>query len=345
MRLEAASMIRAVVLLAMLQGAGACAAETELHRIRLHNRMGGSVTVSRDGGGTWAVVGHVLRPDRGYVHEIKDKEFTAADWAPDSAVAATAVNAIHLKVGMGRHATVMTVQPREFIDKAVAEKVASYLAEDASIYTDIPAGTGIFGAEAAPFVGDPVELVVGDRVTSLPAGYRPAVGDVLQIRVVRPAGTPSRIVFENRFGGSVMAIYPDGQLRVAQVYRPVTGVGRFGGSQFAAVGDVRANHPGVICVSTSPVGQIGGFQIVPSTHASHRDLDYVRAKAVWLVVGPIGALQRDLEGSSPLFRGHLRPRASRVQVRVNGGPWQELGAAVGLQESALMAVTHVQIVP
>ena len=101
----------------------------------------------------------------------------------------------------------------------------------------------------------------------------------------------------------------------------------------------------VLCISTAPTGQIGGFQIVPSEHASHPDLDYVRAKAVWMVLGPPGALQQDLEGTYPIFRGYFRPVRSRVRVRLDGGPWTDLPVVAGLKEGALKKVTHLAVYP
>lgn len=316
----------------------------EISRLRLVNRMGGLITLSEDGGGSYRTVGHVIRPNRGSIHRIKDREFTASDWAPIGTVVASAVNAIHLKVDQQSHASVLTLQPWEFLVEEKASRQASYLDQAASIHTDIRAGTSIFGGPWSPFVGNPVEKVVGSSVQELPRGYVPRIGDVLQIRILRSARPPVAIELENRFGGSVMAVYSDGSRgRIAQVLRPVTGVGRFTGTQFAEVGEVRANHPGVVCVSTSPVGQIGGFQIVPSIHASDADLNYVRAKAVWLVVGPVGAVQPDLEGRPPLFSGYVRPRLSRVQVRLKGGDWREVPTAAGLKEGALLAVTHLRL--
>jgi hypothetical protein len=318
---------------------------TELHRLRIENRLAGLISVSRDRGTTWKVIGHVIRPNRGIVHAIQDKEFTAADWAPMGSVAATAVNALHLKFDQKRHACALTIQPRELLAKETADAVASYLAPDASIYTDIPGGTQIF-ADNAPFLGNPVEVVRSHQTTRAPRGYLPQIGDILQIRVLRPVDMPRYIELENRFDGSVFEIYRDGSRnRIAQVMRPVTGVGRFGGTQYAGPGRLRANHPGVICVCTSPAGKIGGFQIIPSTHASSPDLDYVRGKGVWMVLGPIGALQPDLEGKGPLYCGYLRPMVTRVDVRIKDGPYKPLPVVAGLKENALMAVTHIRITP
>lgn len=320
-------------------------ASREVHRIQIVNRAHGPVAISRDSGRTWRHVGRVLRPNVGVVHWVQDREFTASDWAPLSSVAACAVNAIHLKFDQDKHASVLTIQPREFSQGARARAAASYMAQDASIYTDIPAGTGIFAADA-PLVGNPLELATTAGNIPVPKGYVPRPNDILQIRVLEPIHLPERIEFENRFGGSVMLHDKDGTPhRIAQVLRPLMGIGRFTGTQYARPGVVRANHPGVLCISTAPAGQIGGFQIVPSQHASHPDLDYVRAKAVWMVLGPVGALQQDLEGTYPIFRGHFRPVRSRVRVRLNHGPWTDLPVLAGLKEGGLKTVTHLAVYP
>lgn len=317
----------------------------ESHRIQVVNRSFGPITISRDHGKTWKQVGTVLKPNAGVVHWVQDKEFTASDWAPLSSVAATAVNAIHLKFDQGKHASVLTFQPREFLDDAKAKNAASYMAQDASLYTDIPAGHGIF-AEDAPLVGNPLELVTTTGAVPIPKGYVPRMNDILQIRVLEPVHLPERIEFENKFAGSVIVHEKDGSMRrVAQVLRPFMGIGRFTGSQYAKPGVVRANHPGVLCIATSRTGEIGGFQIVPSEHASHPDLDYVRAKAVWMVLGPVGAIQQDLEGTYPIFRGYFRPMRSYARVRIDNGPWVELPVLSGLKEGALKKVTHLALYP
>ena len=88
-------------------------------------------------------------------------------------------------------------------------------------------------------------------------------------KIIRPSQTFKRIVFENVFDGKVTGYYGGQSGKVlGRVLKPVTGSGRFGGSTYIGPGLLRANHPGVICVSTGPVGKPGGFQIVPAVHAS-----------------------------------------------------------------------------
>jgi hypothetical protein len=88
----------------------------------------------------------------------------------------------------------------------------------------------------------------------------------------------------------------------------VQGVGRFVGSYFSEVGRLRANHNGVIDISTSPRGAVGSFQIVPANHAMSPETHYIRELTQWMVVGPVSALDPSWEGTGPLFSSFLRPR-------------------------------------
>ncbi|MFP3904742.1 MAG: hypothetical protein ACLFWB_10920, partial [Armatimonadota bacterium] len=130
---------------------------------------------------------------------------------------------------------------------------------------------------------------------------------------------------------------------IGQVLRPVVGIGRFEGTLSAAPGRLRANHCGVIDISTSPVGKVGGFQIVPREHASSPEVPYISTNTQWMVVGPADVRDPSWEGTPPLFAGYLLPsyRADditgghedwmnrtlsrlMVQVRYNGGEWENM---------------------
>jgi hypothetical protein len=125
---------------------------------------------------------------------------------------------------------------------------------------------------------------------------------------VRLKYIPEGVEFENRFGGISwvkeigLDAYP-----IGQVLKPVVGCGRFLGTQYAGTGRIRANHPGVIDISTCPEGVTGGFQIIPRDHSMSPEMTNARAKTQWMVIGPLYALDPSWEGLPPLFTDYLYP--------------------------------------
>ena len=233
--------------------------------------------------------------------------YTAARWVGDGKVAATAVNAIHIKTSTEADGggVIFSVLPKEFLKKPKVYK--SYLSPDSSIYTDIPAGEGIFGGGYAPFVGNVVMVSQLARpVVAIPKGYVPQISDKIYVMVDRPVDYPKEMIFENKFGGKITTVYFNGEEKVSgQVLRPVVGVGRFDGTKYASVGRIRANHAGVIDISTSSLGKIGGFQIVPAQHGS--GMQYARENTQWMVVGPADVADPSLEGRAPFFKFFIKP--------------------------------------
>ncbi len=317
----------------------------EVYRWRLENAPGGAVEASEDGGQTWRRVGTVVRPVLATA-----VGFTASRWGQAGTVVASGANAVHVKVGDapdGR-GVIFSVWPQ---GTAWAPH---------GVVTDIPGGKGIFGGRYSAFVGNPV-WVEGPEGLRPAAGWTPAPGARLVVVVHRPARTPAEVEFENRFGGLVRARYLDGaEQLLAVVLRPVAGVGRFGGTQYVGVGRIRANHPGVIDVSTSPVGEVGGFQIIPRDHAHSPELVGAILGTQWMVVGPLNPLDPSPQGTAPLFRAFLAPRYDPddlheedwqrrvserflVLCRVDGGPWGLFPPLVGRRDDALLRVTHIKI--
>lgn len=308
----------------------------EAFRIRVVNRGNGPVEVSRDAGRTWVEIGRVVTP----AIKVNPKGYTASKWAEKSAVCACAVNAIHVKVRnhteSGRGVIFSLAPAGDLVG-------ATELKPGGTIVTDIEPGAGIFGGGLSPYVNSPVRIV-REEIERLPADYVPSEGDELVIIVMEPPRAVAELIFENRFGGLITLRYVGGESKVIGcVLRPVVGVGRFPGTVDAAAGRIRANHPGVIDISTSPLGMVGGFQIVPKGHAESPEVYYVRRDTQWMVVGPVSALDPSWEGIAPLFSGYLAPNyrpddlrgqhedwmqrlLSRclVQARIEEGPWQSL---------------------
>jgi len=324
-----------------------------LFQVTFDNTRGGAITAGETG--NEVTIGKVLVP----ANDVNGQGYTASGWAPQGRVAATAVNAVHLKIkDTDPKATIMSILPKELYGNP--EDFNSMYKSSASIITNMPGGTGFFGGGYAPFIGNPVLVDTGAGFEPLEPDYVPAQGHKLRILVQRPKKFPASITFENRFGGRVILAYPDGEEKViAQVFKPIYGVGRFGGSEFAGVGRIRANHTGVICVSTSPFGEIGGFQILPENHGMSTEMVTARTLTQWMVVGPKSIDDPSTEGVAPLFRYFMRPvyypmgaegRTVEqmldmfiVQVQRANGPWERMPEFTGRNDTAMTDLTAVRI--
>lgn len=314
----------------------------ERFRLRIHNQVSGSVMVSLTEGATWFPIGQVLIPNSGALHTVKEGEFSAVKWAPTSSVAATAVNAIHLKLShKGSHGELISLLPKEVM--AWREAGMSYAGEPSSVYLDHAAGTGPFGLEWSVRVGDPLYLKEGDRWVPWPEGRVPQLNDEWMVIARESAIKGWSIEIENRADGRVVMHWPHHPSQVvARVIKPMSGSGRFPGTLYQSVGRIRANHPGVIDVSTSPFGQVGGFQIVPHQHGQSAQLRFTLTSPVYMVIQPLEG-EPPLEGQWPLFRGLIQP-GDRVEAMVNG-VWQPMPESIGKDTSRLSVVEAIRISP
>lgn len=283
--------------------------KVEIARLRLQNVAGGLIEGSRDGGTTWTVIGHIVLP----VVKVNRMGYNASKYGPPGTVVASAVNAIHLKAGQN------TEQDRGIIWSLApapepgvnSNSLQTEVSPASAAYTDMPGGSGVFGGVFTPFVGNTISLDPqrNNGLVPLPDGYVPHLGDSWVIVIARPRHYPEEIVFENRFGGRITIKYRYEEPKViGEVLKPVLGIGRFVGSYYASTGRLRANHNGVIDISTSPRGAVGSFQIVPANHAMSPETHYIRELTQWMVVGPASVDDPSWEGTAPLFSGFLRPR-------------------------------------
>ena len=306
----------------------------------IENQYSGRIFVAAEG--ETRVVGEVLKPA-----EKLSKGFEASKYALPGSVAATAVNAIHIKVKDEVEPYVFSILPFE-ISLKLKEDVHSYLNVSSSIFTDVKAGAEIFGGDYAPFVGSRVMFSREGDTSFISQGYEPRAGDRIIIPIEEPDPLLYQIIFENKINGSIWAkYYGDEWFKIGRVLKPLTGVGRFEGTEYTDVGRIRANHPGVIDISTSPLGKIGGFQIIPSFHASN-----VLNKSVmfqWMVVEGLGE-NAGIEGLPPLFSSYLRPvysdnilRRYSVDIKTEDGKWGNIPSLTGRQDYALRNVTHIRI--
>ncbi|MDR1730492.1 MAG: hypothetical protein LBR61_00200 [Synergistaceae bacterium] len=276
--------------------------------------------------------------------------YTASRWGTPGTVCASAVNAIHILVdveeGRGRIFSLVPVVT-----------VAPAAPEGAFFSIQSPAGTGLFGG-FAPLTGSKVFIETAQGRE--PMKRLPREGETLLIESALPERPFVWMIdFENRPGGRVIAWTKNGPETAARVVHPVTGVGRFGGTEFQSVGRIRASHAGVIDVATSFRGQVGGIQIMPLQHAlTSREMEGAWSMTQWMIVAPLPG-RPPLEGTFPLFRGNLVPgtqlddkltsiwsdwgRKPLILGRFDGGPWRRLPAVSGRVDDALRTLTHLRI--
>lgn len=301
-----------VFALILLSAASSFAAPdfTEAYRIFIENKNDGRIAVSVDQGKIFMEAGKVLVP----VNARDEDGYSASRFIATGEVAASAINAIHIKAG--RQKAIFSILPKEFLNSS--KKTNSYLNKSSSIYTNISMNHSIFGGSFSPVVGSEV-LVNG---ISMPDNYFPKVGDWFMIQVSRPQKYPVEIVFQNKFQGKVVMKFDDGaEENIAYVLKPVAGVGRFAGTQYLNAGRIRANHAGVIDISISNPPQAGGFQIVPAAHAEDPEMKKTRIMNQWMVVGPEDLSGKPLEGMAPLFKNYLKPSYNEEDIFAQD--WEE----------------------
>lgn len=276
--------------------------------------------------------------------------YTASKWGHKNSVCATAVNAIHLLVNIenGRGRT-LSILPSGTYAPASGES---------SFFTlSGKPGSGLFGP-FSPTVGSSCTVISSSGNTRhLPSDGLFFPDETLMI-VSHLNMEAFLIDIENRPGGRVLFWDEHGLSIIGRVIRPVGGIGRFGGTQFQDVGRIRANHTGVIDISTSPEGTIGGFQILPLSHARSEEMKNAWLLTQWMIIAsPEGITQ--LSGEPPLFSGLLKPGTnkkeelwdiwssylgrSHVLCRKNGAEWVSLPVTAGRNDSALSGITHLRI--
>lgn len=322
----------------------ATAGAEPLYRISLPLTLGGKVQAVLPDGRTF-----FLGTVTGLPTSTRWPGYTASKWAAPGTVAASAVNAVHLTLSVdGDAGRTMSILPLHTVAPAAGEK--------AFITLDVPAGTGFFGGWAPP-VGTCVTVKKKDgTMVPLDRNGLPSPGEEMFFEV-EERKRPYIIDVENRPGGRVLGWYAEGPKVLARVIRPVRGVGRFGGTEFQGLGRIRANHCGVIDVSTARRGVVGGFQVLPFLHSKSKEMGGAWQLTQWLIVASETAVP--LPGTTPLFLGNLVPgcqmtdrlwdiwstygRKPLVLCRIEGGPWEKLPERGGKNDHALDRVTHLRI--
>ncbi len=334
-----------LAVLMCLLARGAYAEPEEIFRLEIPATVGGVVRAVRPDGMVWEL-GRVTRVPT----SSKSPGFTASAWAESETVVATAVNAIHITIDVENgHGRILSILPSETIAPAAGASAA--------FVVDCPAGRGIFGGWA-PIVGSRVRVRRADGTyRDLTKGDLPAQGEVLVIWVTEDPDAPYMFDIENRAGGEVRAYRKGKSSVIARVEHPVSGSGRFDGTMFQRRSALRGNHCGVICISTSNFGDIGGFQIIPYEHAFSTEMRDVVNRTQWLIVRSVDG--EKMTARAPLFRGTFTPgaqvgeklwdfwstygRRSLVLCRVDGGEWKRLDAVAGKDDHAFEHITHLRI--
>ena len=278
--------------------------------------------------------------------------FTARAWAQDGTVSASAVNAIHITLSVEK-------EKGRIISLLPAHTIAPAAGASSSFIVDCAAGTKLFGAWS-PLTGSRARVRRADgSLRTLTKDALPQPGETLVIWVTEDPDGPYMIDIENKAGGDVTAYYsPFGRRVIARVERPFSGCGGFSGSKFQRRSALRANHPGVICISTCELGRVGGFQIIPYEHSfSPEMVKDLKIKTQWIVVRSL--ITETTSGQPPLFSGFLTPgaqvreklwdfwstygRRSLVMCRIDGGKWQRLENAEGRDDHVYDHVTHIRL--
>lgn len=320
--------------------------EVPVFEIRIPVTLGAQATV-KDKYGNVHNIGEVLAIPSG----TRYPSYSASAWGTPGAVCASAVNAVHILVSVEKErGRIISVIPKETIAPAAGVGAAFVLSA--------PAAMGIFGAWA-PAVGTEVMIESPDGTERHLNDGLPQKGEALVMRVYENYQPPYFVEIENRPGGRVTVWDQHGYKVVARVIRRVAGTGRFEGTLFQGGSRLRANHTGVIDVSTGERGKIGGFQIIPWEHAlGSKEMQGAWDMAQWMIIGATDG-KSPLAGSVPLFRGLLVPgssegerlwdiwstygRKSLILARLNGGAWQFMPTVSGRNDNGLSTVTHLRV--
>ena len=267
--------------------------------------------------------------------------FTASKYGLGGQVIASAVNAHHIQISVEDEAgrTMSIIPMRTYV--AASGEGSSFVVEGEG-------GTGIWG-QYAPFVSSPVYIINRAGIPVLfNAMHLFQFAEALEIRVYAPEEDIEFLEVENRPGGRIWYRDAKGDHDFGVVEHGVSGTGRFEGSVYQTRGAIRANHPGVICISTSELGKIGGFQIVPRSHTFSKELQKTRNMSQYIIVR--GPEFEDLTGLPPFFRGAVRPADWNVPAFMAGrvlclieGEWRQMPNLEGLTEKTLGHVEAFRI--
>jgi hypothetical protein len=314
----------------------------ELYRVRITNSPNGAIELSSDRGQAWEPLGKVTRA-----------AVAAAAASPIVSIAPAGSVA-----GVGSDSLLFRLPPAGGQNRTLRLLASGEPANTAAIVTDIPERGSLFRC-LAPTVGSRLLL---DRdpqpPVALPAGYTPRLGDRLLIVVSGEFGVdPPSVTIENKVGGEVVLAATGGIPKVlAKVKQPLTGIGRYAGTERAGTGNIVGWTPTAVTVSTAgrlrqpaengqAAEERGGFVIQPAeprlqgaTHsASQLILEAVPEGNTKPPVARFFGLAASLSNGDPVDTG-----ATRVEVKIDEGAWEPVPDLRGAVNADNMAAALKQ---
>jgi len=283
----------------------------------IENKVYGKVYLVDEITSDTILLGNVISP----VKDINPFLFEASKWGRDFSVVASSVNGLHIKLF-----TFFESKSKEPIGAAGFSINPKEISSQYSIQTDIPAGTEIFLKNAPPvnsliFIRDENGKIINRKFIN--------INDSIVIKYFEPKNYTIR--FENCKGGGIFFENDKKYHKIGSVIQPIKGIGRFPGTKYAPSSSVRANHPGVICISTSPLGEIGGFQIIPYEHSQEPELKYVPNNPAYMIVKIDN--NKKTVGSTPLFADYIIP-GDTVLFNFSNGEIKECPKFIGKIDDA-----------
>jgi hypothetical protein len=303
-------------------------------------------------GGSVSFVGEVIKPAV-FAERTPDLlwsyHYCKAQNGSFGAVVGTAVNSIDIRCGPSR--IYDPTKPDSWLTSMIS--IVPFTMEDVATDKDMvvtcPGGSDVFN-KWSPYVGSSVYALENDKWIPITQYFtspmRGAPARIL-IDVRSPVKWFPYIEFENwtngdtikgetlTSDGGVWVKMPDGERKqIAKVIQRVESTGMFPGSEYAEVGQVRANTPGMIEIATNRWrGKIddenlrGGIEIIAENDAKYihnnLGLNWIIGGKPYMIIGAMDSSSDDLSnkqytddnglvmtptiGLPPFFNGYIRP--------------------------------------
>lgn len=347
-----------------------------LYYIEIENIKNGNIAVVENNNQR-KIIGKVTHPaTRTY---ISSDGFWASHYTVSSKVVGIGANALHIKVGpVKRFEPTLSLLSKENVQNPYLVSLLPKNTENSKtkINTNISGGEEIFGGTFSPYSGSDVYYFSKNNSWEKIEDYYninslSSVPTLIRIEVKKKTtnyGDVKEIIFENKKQGDILINFKNGKMiKTGVVLQPVNGTGRFAGSEFVDIGRVRANHGGVICLSTSPdvgftydTNKRGGFQIIPINHAKYLN-KYLKTTYIgqnqWMIIAPLETSQEILgndvffeepylEGNAPFFNSYIKPD-NIIHFKVsfdNGSTYKTIHSLTGVISNSLKDVTHIKLI-